>query len=328
MFLRYNTTIPIQIQTLSLPVYAINQNGSASCSINYTQVYLSPRQVIDATLPFTIPGSAIVNDTGDQRLPEYLKSGAAFATLIAPALPGAGVVAVGIQTALASPQATQLSSEVSSFSTSTQSISGPLVYIEPASPNNPYNWYQKTYNNKMYLQPYTYWNTPDGPSIDIGLLTIHIFRTTTIIGTDPITIGRLGELPNYDNLSQQTRVFTLVTGTGNAMIPNSVNVYEVLNQTANVATVVNKLPASAKPSDVSDACGHMRDAIIKWAIFNRLDATAYLWRVYSWSPYAATNEPQPLNTQSPCLNPQEQEIVKCLGSRDGHAKAARRRKLY
>jgi hypothetical protein len=122
-------------------------------------------------------------------------------------------------------------------------------------------------------------------------------------------------LPTYDNLSRQTQVFTLTSAAGSGIIvPNRVNVYDFLNQSAHIGDALASLPASDTPNQVVEACGNWRNAIQSAAIFNRFDAAALLWRVYSWSPYAAAHEPKVLSSAlSPCLNQQEQSTVILLG---------------
>jgi hypothetical protein len=58
--------------TASLPLYSVTQDGSASCAIRYQQIFLSPRQVLDPTLPYEMTSSFIVDDSGNQRISEYL----------------------------------------------------------------------------------------------------------------------------------------------------------------------------------------------------------------------------------------------------------------
>jgi hypothetical protein len=211
--------------TTSIPLYAVTQNGSASCAIRYQQIFLSPRQVLDPTLPYEITGSAIVDDSGNQRISEYLQTAAAFATLIAPLAPQAGVVAAGINVALQSDSGKKLSDETNSFASSKIGISGlPLVSLQPPQTSK---WFEQSSNYKMTLQRYNYANQPyNEPPSDLGTMTIHVYRTVTIfVGGDPIANGTLGGLPTYDNLGRQTKVFTItsngVAGSG-IYIPNSV----------------------------------------------------------------------------------------------------------
>ena len=266
--------------------------------------------MLDPTLPYQLTSSAIVDDFGNQRLSEYLQTGAAFGTLIAPLLPQAGVVASGINVALQSDAAKKLSDETNRFSASKIGISGtPLVSLQPPQTSA---WYEQNSNSRLLLQRYNYANRPynEAPS-DLGIMTIHVYRTATILGVDPITIGKTGSLPTYDNLSRQTQVFTLTSTAGSGMIvPNRVNAYDFLNQSAHTGDALASLPANATPGQVIEACGNWRNAIQNAGIFNRFDATALLWRVYSWSQYAASHEPRALGSAlSPCLNQQEQSVV-------------------
>jgi hypothetical protein len=298
-----------------MPLYVTTQDGSASCSVTFGQIYLTPRQVIDVNVPYQITASSVVADSAKERVTEFVKTGVAFGNLIVTAAPiPTGKVVVGaLTTALASNEAKQLTDEINSFGTRKTSIKGmKLINIEPATTPSDSQWFEKTINYDIYFQPYTFFNIPDGPASNLGRLTVHVRRTPTVIGVDPVTLGKRGALPTYGGLSQQTRVMTFLTG-NNGIIATPVNLYDLLNQTADVVTVVSTLPANSTPDKVATACGHLRDAIQKAAILNSLDSAAYLWWAYSRSPYARATEPTRIpTTLSPCLLGDEQARVKLL----------------
>lgn len=300
---------------VSLPLYAVTQDGSSSCTVRYAQVFLAPRQIIDPGLPFTITGSALVDDTGNQRISEYLQAGASFATLIAPLVPQAGVVAGGINTALQSDAGKALSNEANSLMSSRIEVGGtPLVSMQPSP--TPSAWSQMTMTYKINLVRYNYNNTQyNEPPTELGTLVVHILRTSTIIGSDPVTDkGMINSGPSYDNLSGQTKVFNFVSGPAGISAQSSY-LLTLLNESAGVVTAVSSLSSSATPQQVTEACGHLRNGIQSLGFLNTLDSTAYLWWAYSQSAYANAHEtPASLTTTlSPCLTPQEQSVVLSLG---------------
>jgi hypothetical protein len=105
-------------------------------------------------------------------------------------VPQSGVVAGGINVALQSDSGKKLSDETNSFAASKIGVSGvPLVSLQPPQPST---WYQQKSNYQMVLRRYNYANQPyNEPPSDLGTMTINVYRTATILGVDPITVGKI-----------------------------------------------------------------------------------------------------------------------------------------
>ncbi len=297
---------------LSLPLYSASQDGSQKCSITYSQIYLTPRQLVDSSLPLTITMSSTIDDTGNERFTEYLKAGTAFASLLSPISPQVGAVTAAMSTALNSQEAKTLSGLSNSFMKSAVAIEGPpLVSFSPPIDGN---WNKTEIQRPLVLRRLDYGNKPyNEPDTPLGSVTVTVLRTATVIGRDPITDGKpLGSLPSYDNVNQYVTVlFTFSPGVRGAIAVQA-NLYNLLNDKARVADTLKSLTASSDEGQVDLACGNVRKAIADLGALNRIDAAVYLWYIYSLSPYARTKETAQSLDSSACLTVEEVTLVRAL----------------
>ena len=238
----------------------------------------------------------------NENVSKYVSDGLQFAASLVTPTTGQPIVAL-LTNIVQTPIAADLRAQVNDAFSQNTNLTSNLVDLtfEP----NPVTRKDTTYH--IIARPVSFWTgkLTDDPPIDLGTLNVSNEREATLIG-----VNRPGDLPNYLALDNTTSISTVVEDAGGNKQVEYNRLAYIANQPPTLAVDgVRTLAQGAQPQDVSKACDALRDVLNRLGL-NQLDTAAYLWRVFTWSDYAAHH--QTSTAQGACITGPEFDLVKSL----------------
>lgn len=285
-----------------IPIYTASSSSDA-CNIVYDHKYVFPPQTIATVGHINVEGIYAYSVMSSEKVSTYLKDAATLAgTFVSSA--GTPIVAT-ITNVLQSAIAGDVRSDFNEAFSQNNKLQDSLVDLEfqaaPATADG--------MDFPIVARPLSFWTnkiTTDPPT-PLGTLAIAIERDLTQIGTN-----KPGHLPDLTGIGDSTKIYTVVEDASGNKTP----VYDYLDSVANAppaqaVDAVRNLAGNATPSAVTQACSALRVTLDKLGL-NRIDNTAFLWRVYTWSAYAQKN--QNPTSFGPCLQSSaELSLINGLG---------------
>jgi hypothetical protein len=275
-----------------IPIYTVSASAS-TCSILFDHRYVFPPQVIASVSHNNISSVYAYKVTSTEKLSAYMKDALSLASQFV-SVGGRPVVTL-LTNVTSSSLAGDVRNEFNNAFSANNTLQNNLVDLQFES--SPPTRIDTTY--QIIARPLSFWSgkvRTDKPRV-LGNMTVTIERDLSLIG-----LNRPGALPDYSTISETTKIGTVVEdASGKKQF-----VYDFLDFIANAPPSqaidnLKSLSATATDEAVKKACSQLRVTLDKLGL-NRLDATAFLWRVYTWSDHAQVH--QSANAQGVCLESQ------------------------
>ena len=293
--------IVLQDGATKIPLYAVSQQSQNSCLTDYNGRFVFSPQTLSNLQQFTLKADTLYDVKSTEKVTKYIADAAALAGTMAPQ--GAPVIAA-ITTILNSNIANDIKQDVNdAFS---QHYDTGIVLADLTQSTVLLN--EQKFDMMAY--PSNSSNQRNGdPAVKLGTLTVTTKRTPTLIGEVPGNNS-----PKYDKIQSNTTKITTVINSGGQTVAQSSLLFDLVNTApVQAAGTVVSLGLASQPTaaDVRKACNVLEAALANLQL-NRLDTVAFLWRVYSDSPYA-TQHDLVNSSKSDCLSPSDFTLVKALG---------------
>lgn len=282
-----STAVPIPIYTVS--------SAPASCNIVYDHRYVFPPQTLASVSHNNISAVYSAKVTAQEKLSKYLTDAANLASQFVSA--GGQPIITTLTNVTNLPIASDVRNDFNTAFSQNNNLQSSLVDLDSANTHPPvrvdtiYPIVARPLDASGALSK--------NPPTLLGNVTVTVERDLTLLGQN-----RPGSLPTYSALSETTKIGTIVEDASGAKKV----VYDYLDFIANAPPAqavdnTKNLSASATDDVVRKACSQLRVTLNKIGL-NRLDTTAFLWRVYTWSDYA--QQKQAASQYGPCLESQEE----------------------
>ena len=286
----------------AVPLFTVSvDTASNTCDIQYSERYLLPSTIFVPGQIFPISGRYVYQTTGTQSISNYLLAAAALASIIAPE----GAPAIATATAiLNSAPAQSVENQYNNAELSRDSsVEYPIFDFDYGGNANPL--ITKSIRYSINRVPLDLNNNPEAAEAHtLGSLTITATQLLTVLGHNP---SQGQTYPDYSDL-QLYSTFLIFPSQVPQQLFGLVNTGAALNR----ADTVETLPVNTQPADVTNACGALRFSLGQLGL-NGLDTLAYLFLVYSASPYAQAKELANINSgDSPCLTHEEIKLAMAM----------------
>lgn len=287
--------------TTTIPLFTVSSDTSTNtCNIEYDERYLLPSSVFVSGEHLSISSLDVYQTTGSLLMGEYLNDATNLESFLAPS--GAPVIAKAADV-LSSSAAQDVQNQLNNKGLSSDQRSMiPVMSFDFGLPNPTITQSKRYIINQV---PLDLSNNPQQDKAQaLGEVTITSTQLLTVLGDNP---GPGQTYPSYGNLQlySQFLIFPYQT-------PQQI--YGLVNTGTNLnrASVVQTLQINAQTGDISTACGALKNALAQLGL-NRLDQLAYLFLVYSSSPYAQAHEIANIkNMNSPCLAYDDLTLAKAM----------------
>ena len=283
-----------------MPIFTVSADP-ASCSIAYEHRFVFPPQTLASVSHNNISAVYSAKVTAQEKLSKYLADAAALAGQF---VAGGSPIVTTLTNVANLPIANDVKSDFNAAFSQNNTLASSLVDLDSADTHPPVR-VETTY--PMVARPLdSSGKLAKGAPQQLGSVKVVIERDLTLLGQN-----RPGQLPAYSAVSETTKIGTIVEDASGAKRVD----YNFLDFIANAppATAVDNtknLAANATDDVVKRACSQLRVTLNKIGL-NRLDTTAFLWRVYTWSDYA--QQKQDASQYGPCLESQaELDLLKAL----------------
>ncbi len=278
------------------PIYSVSHDGR-NCTLDFNTSYVLTPQLRPTDAHDGLKGQYNYDVASSERLSKYLNDGVKLASILAPGA-GAPVVAVAGQV-LNSSLADDIRGDVNAGYSQSIDIKVPLVDL--LAINNSYPTAQ------AIVLPFeiTAGKIEDNnvtATYKLADLKIFVERKTTFVGKE-----NPAGLPIYiDSVTTRSAQIIVLDTSGAGTSSRLTNVYQELNSGAAgvpLASNIENLGRSGEPASVvANYCQSAR-AKLQSLGFNKFDGAAYLWALYSLSPYhVAGGHDDFANDKSDCLS--------------------------